>query len=52
MLNFMMNIWSHSDITDRQIVAEPIHKYAKNKSESTHLLLTPFVNGKTFLRYW
>ena len=46
------DIWSHDDIVDRQIVTEHINKYAEDKLESINLLLNPFVNGETFLRYW
>ena len=46
------DIWSNPDIVDKQVVVEHINKYAEDKVESTNLLLKPFVNGETFLRYW
>ena len=46
------DIWSSPDILNKEVVAEHIKKYAEDKAESTKLLLDPFVDGETFLRYW
>lgn len=46
------NMWQHSDILEKKIVEKHIDKYAENKTKSKELLLKPFVEGKTFLRYW
>ncbi|MGF1489687.1 MAG: hypothetical protein ACFBSE_21590 [Prochloraceae cyanobacterium] len=45
-------IWDSDDITSIKTVKEHIDRYARDKDESYQLLYQPFIEGKTFLRYW